>query len=97
MTNDDERRDQTVRTDTTVPPTREVPTREAPTREVVMERRVETAVPPTEKRSWVGPFVAGFLTATIAFAIGIGIFLVVSDADDDGVIELDVPAVEVNE
>ena len=48
-----------------------------------------------EKRSFVLPFVAGFVTAIVAGAFGAAIFLAVSDSDDDGEIELDVPAVDL--
>jgi len=42
-----------------------------------------------------GSFLLGFLAALLAGAIAIAVFLVVSDSDDDGNIELDVPAVDV--
>ena len=41
-------------------------------------------------------FAAGFVTAVIAGVIGLAAFLAVSDSDDDGQIELDVPAVGVD-
>ena len=43
-----------------------------------------------------GSFLLGFLAALLAAAIAIGVFLAVSDSDDDGNIELDVPAVDVD-
>ncbi len=43
-----------------------------------------------------GSFLLGFLTALLAAAIAVGVFLAVSDSDDDGNIELDVPAVDVD-
>jgi hypothetical protein len=50
----------------------------------------------TEERKMSGrSFLAGFLTALVAAAIALVIFLAVSDADDDGEIQVDVPAVDV--
>jgi hypothetical protein len=49
-------------------------------------------VQPTEpltKSFHLGSFVAGFVTA-------LAVFLVVSDSDDDGNIQVDVPAVDVD-
>jgi hypothetical protein len=40
-------------------------------------------------------FVAGFVFALVAGAVAILVFFAVSDADDDGNLELDVPAVDV--
>ena len=69
---------------------------------VVQERvRVEPVVVgaegvPTDRKMSVRPFIAGFLTAVVAAAITIVVFLAVTDADDDGQIELDVPTVDVD-
>jgi len=41
-------------------------------------------------------FLAGFITAIILAAIAFGTFLVVSDSDDDGNIDVNVPAVDVS-
>lgn len=41
-------------------------------------------------------FVFGFLSALLMGAIAAAAFLVVSDRDDDGNLELDVPAVDVD-
>lgn len=43
-----------------------------------------------------GSFLIGVLVTLIAGAIAIGVFLAVSDSDDDGNIQLDVPAVDVD-
>jgi hypothetical protein len=67
-----------------------------PTRDVVVERQVLQPAAPSRRRNAVGPFIAGFLTAVLAGALGIAIFLAVSDSDDDGQLELDVPAVDVD-
>ena len=64
-----------------------------PPREVVVERTVERE---PVKSGWIRPFVAGFVTAVVAGAIALGVFLVVSDADDDGTIEVEVPEVDVD-
>ena len=56
-------------------------------------------VQPTErttKKFRLGSFLAGFVTALVLAALAIVVFLVVSDSDDDGNIQLDVPAVEVD-
>lgn len=64
---------------------------------LVEERvRVEPVAVTTERRMSVRSFVAGFLTAVVAAAIALVVFLAVSDADDDGEIELDVPTVDVD-
>ncbi len=66
-------------------------------RTITHERTIERLVPvDSDRRRWVGPFFAGVITTAIAFAVGIGVFLLVSDADDDGNIDLDVPAVDIN-
>ena len=41
-------------------------------------------------------FVAGFLVAMVVAALALVVFLVVSDSDDDGNIQVDVPAVDVD-
>lgn len=43
-----------------------------------------------------GSFLAGFLTAIVLAGVALAVFLVVSDSDDDGNIQLDVPAVDVD-
>jgi hypothetical protein len=64
-------------------------------RTVVQERVQPVAV--TEKRTMsMRSFVAGFLTALVAAAIALAVFLAVSDSDDDGEIQVDVPAVDVD-
>ncbi len=64
----------------------------APTPSTVVVQPTETAT-----RSFsLGSFVAGFVAAIVVAAIGLGVFLVVSDADDDGDIQVDVPAVDVD-
>ncbi len=65
----------------------------APPREVVVERTVERE---PGRSGWFRPFLAGFLTAVVAGAVAIGVFLVVSDSDDDGTIDVEVPAVDVD-
>ena len=55
-----------------------------------------TTVPTVVDRpSRVPAFIAGFVTAVIVAAIAFGTFLVVSDSDDDGNINVNVPAVDV--
>lgn len=74
----------------------------------VTEHVVHVA-PPPEERVHVQPvtvddtrklsftsFLLGFVSAIVAGAIAIVVFFAVSDADDDGNIELDVPAVDVD-
>lgn len=61
---------------------------------VVVERRVE--VPVERQRSRVGPFLAGVIATVAVGAIGLAAFFAISDADDDGNLELDVPAVELD-
>jgi hypothetical protein len=58
-----------------------------------VERPVEARV--EERTMSVSSFIIGFVTAVVLGAIGLVIFLAVSDADDDGEIQLDVPAVDV--
>jgi hypothetical protein len=56
-------------------------------------------VQPAEQRTrsfHFGSFVAGFLAAMVVAALALVVFLVVSDSDDDGNIQVDVPAVEVD-
>jgi hypothetical protein len=66
-------------------------------RSVVEERvLVQPVAVSEERRGSKRSFVAGFLTAVIAAAIALAVFLAVSDADDDGEIRLDVPAVDVD-
>jgi hypothetical protein len=64
----------------------------------VVEERVRTQpVTVTEERKMSArSFIAGFVTAVIAAAIAFAVFLAVSDADDDGEIQVDVPAVDVD-
>ena len=77
--------------DTIEQPTVEAATSAPP--QVVIERQIQ--VPVDDRRSRIWPFLAGVITAVAAGAIGLAVFFVVSDADDDGNIELDVPAVEL--
>lgn len=42
-------------------------------------------------------FIAGVVTTILAAALALGAFLLVSDSDDDGSIELEVPSVEADE
>lgn len=44
----------------------------------------------------VGSFVLGLVTALVLAAVALAVFLVVSDSDDDGNIQVDVPAVDVD-
>lgn len=41
-------------------------------------------------------FIIGFVAALLAIAVAALVFLAISDSDDDGNIELDVPSVEVD-
>ena len=62
-------------------------------------RPIVTPVTPTEtvveRPSRFPAFVAGFVTAVLVAAAAFAAFLVVSDSDDDGTINVDVPAVQV--
>jgi len=62
-------------------------------REPVVERYVAIETSHTGR---IRPFLAGVAVTTLAFAVGIIAFLAISNADDDGQIELDVPAVDVD-
>ena len=42
-----------------------------------------------------GWFLIGFFAALLSIAVAAVVFLVVSDADDDGNINIDVPAIEI--
>lgn len=58
---------------------------------------IEQPVDHQEGRSFsFGSFLLGVLATLIVGAIGIGVFLAVSDSDDDGNLQLDVPAVDVD-
>ena len=48
-----------------------------------------------ERPSRFPAFVAGFVTAVLVAAAAFAAFLIVSDSDDDGTINVDVPAVQV--
>lgn len=63
-------------------------------RRVIIEKHVHTQV--QEPKSSVPAFIAGFLFAALAAAVGAIVFLAVSDRDDDGNINLDVPGVNVD-
>lgn len=76
--------EQPVTSERTVPVSHEV-------REVHVEHSGESDTP-----SRVGPFIAGFVTAALIAAASVLGYLAVSSDDDDGNIELDVPAVEVD-
>jgi hypothetical protein len=67
-------------------------------RHTIVDERVsvEPVAVTTERKMSVRSFVAGFLAAVVAAAIALVVFLAVTDADDDGEIELDVPAVDVD-
>lgn len=47
----------------------------------------------TSRFKW---FIIGFLTAFAAIVVAAGVFLAVSDDDDDGQVNLDVPTVDVD-
>ena len=49
-----------------------------------------------DRPSRVPAFLAGFVTAIVIAAIAFVAFLAVSDSDDDGNIDVDVPAVQVD-
>lgn len=56
-------------------------------------------VQPTEQATRTfhfGSFLVGFLAAMVVAALALVVFLVVSDSDDDGNIQVDVPAVNVD-
>jgi hypothetical protein len=63
-------------------------------RRVIIEKHVHTQV--QEPKSSIPAFIAGFLFAALAAAIGAIVFLAVSDRDDDGNIQFDVPSVGVD-
>ena len=50
-----------------------------------------------DRPSRVPAFVAGFLSALVLAAASFVVFLVVSDSDDDGNVDVEVPAVQVDE
>ena len=50
-----------------------------------------------DRPSRVPAFIAGFVTALVLAAASFAVFLVVSDSDDDGNVDVDVPAVQVEE
>ncbi|HUS43314.1 MAG TPA: hypothetical protein VMY16_11675 [Ilumatobacteraceae bacterium] len=56
---------------------------------------VQTPEPDTKSFRF-GSFLAGFLAAIVLAGVALAVFLVVSDSDDDGNIQLDVPAVDVD-
>ncbi|MGK0274436.1 MAG: hypothetical protein ACI9N0_000813 [Ilumatobacter sp.] len=62
-------------------------------RQIIIEKHVHTQV--QEPKSSVPAFLAGFLTAGLLAAIGAITFLAVSDADDDGNLNFDVPTVDL--
>jgi hypothetical protein len=49
----------------------------------------------TERASRAPAFVAGVIIAVVVAAIAVAAFLVISDSDDDGNIDINVPAVDV--
>ena len=63
-------------------------------RRIIIEKHVHTQV--QEPKSSVPAFITGFLTAGLVAAIGAIAFLAVSDRDDDGNIQLQVPTVDVD-
>ncbi len=82
--------------ETNYTPSAEVPGDPA-TRQIIIEKHVHTQV--QEPKSSVPAFLTGFLTAGLLAALGAIVFLAVSDSDDDGNVQFDVPTVdlEVNE
>lgn len=63
-------------------------------RRIIIEKHVHTQV--QEPKSSIPAFIAGFLTAGLVAAVGAIAFLAVSDRDDDGNLQLDVPQVELD-
>ena len=72
---------------------------------VYTERPVVTTTPApaatpvstvVDQPSRVPAFLAGFVTAVVLAAVAFAVFLVVSDSDNDGTINVDVPAVQVD-
>ncbi len=55
------------------------------------------AVVDSHRPSRVPAFLAGFVTALVVAAVALAVFLVVSDSDDDGNVDVDVPAVQVED
>jgi len=76
----------------TATPTPEATPTAAPTNPPIVVQNAPEPAPTMSGRS----FFLGFLTAVVLGAIGAIVFLVVSDSDDDGNLELDVPAVDVD-
>ncbi len=64
--------------------------------EMVELRRRLNEGPDDRGASRFGWFLTGFVAALVSIAVAALVFLVVSDADDDGNINVDVPAVEVD-
>jgi hypothetical protein len=63
--------------------------------EPVVVAQPSTVERPVQRTMSFWSFVAGFVFALVAGAIAIIVFFAVSDSDDDGNIQLDVPAVDV--
>lgn len=65
---------------------------------VATEAPAAVVVEPAQpiRRFNTGSFIAGFVTAIVVAALAFVVFLVVSDSDDDGNIQVDVPAVDVD-
>lgn len=63
-------------------------------RRIIVEKHVHTQV--QEPKSSVPAFITGFLTAGLLAAVGAIAFLAVSERDDDGNLQLDVPTVDVD-
>ncbi len=82
-----------IHTQPTVPTTDERPVVAAAQPAVVEPVVVEQAA--SNRRSGFGSFLAGFIAAIVVAAIAFVVFLAVSDSDDDGNIQVDVPAVDV--
>jgi len=64
--------------------------------EVVELRRRLNDDPDQHGASRFGWFLVGFIAALLSIAVAALVFLAVSDRDDDGNINLDVPSVEVD-
>ncbi len=63
-------------------------------RRIIVEKHVHTQV--QEPKSSVPAFITGFLAAGLLAAVAAIVFLAVSDRDDNGNIQLDVPTVDVD-
>lgn len=87
--------DQHTHTDPSAPPRTSAPISGTTPVGTVSQPAVVVQSAEPDKRSF-GSFLAGFLTAAALAALALVAFLVVSDSDDDGDIQIDVPAVDVD-